>query len=181
MLRLLSLAALLSACEVGTIEGGPIGGGPGSGSNHGAPDGGTSGNRDAAVTGGDASSGFACRNQVPTAQLGDGHHNAGQDCMNGCHNHGFTLAGTLFAAANSTTPVLGGTITVTDANGKTFDMVSQLNGNFYTSNAVTFPVTVIASSCPNIQHMSATVAAGSGGCNKVGCHTAGAQGYVHLP
>jgi hypothetical protein len=115
------------------------------------------------------------------ASVGSGHHNAGQDCMQGCHNHGFTMSGTLFAAANSTTPVVGASITVKDAQGMTFDMVTQQNGNFYTSNAVTFPVTVIASSCPDVHAMSGSIAAGNGGCNKTGCHAAGAQGKIYLP
>lgn len=175
MARLLSFLAILSACDVGSIASGP-----GALGNQGTPDAGGSRN-DAGPTGGRDAGAFACRNPVPNNQLGDGHHNPGQDCLNGCHNHGFTLCGTLFTSANSATAVVGGSITVTDAVGKTFDMVSQLNGNFYTTNQVTFPVTVIASSCPNIQHMTGTIATGSGGCNKVGCHTAGAQGYVHLP
>lgn len=133
-----------------------------------------------ADAGADAS-GFACRDPVPAAQLGSGHHNAGQDCQQGCHNHGFTLSGTMFAAANSTTPVQGATVTVMDANGQTFDVVTQLDGNFYTSRTVAFPVTVIASSCPSVQPMVETIAAGNGGCNKTGCHTTAAQGRIHLP
>lgn len=125
--------------------------------------------------------GFACRNAVPSNQLSSGHHNAGQDCQNACHNHGFTLSGTMFASATSTTPVTGATITVTDAAGQTFDVVTQLNGNFYTSNPVTFPVTVVASRCPSVQPMTAMIASGQGGCNENGCHQPGAQGWIHLP
>jgi len=123
--------------------------------------------------------GFQCRNAV--ANVGTGNHNAGQDCMGGCHNHGFTLSGTLFAAPTGTTPMVGASVTVVDANGATFDMVSQLNGNFYTRNVIAFPVKLTASSCPNVQPMSATVGAGSGGCNNTGCHATGAQGPIHLP
>src|SRR5205807_3107939 len=99
---------LLAGCTVGTIEGGPLGQPGGSGSNPTAPDAGNGGNvtPDAPGAPGDAAA-FACRNPVPPAQLGDGHHNATQDCMNGCHNHGFTLSGTLTAAANSATAVQG--------------------------------------------------------------------------
>jgi hypothetical protein len=101
--------------------------------------------------------------------------------MGGCHNHGFTLSGTLFAAPTGTTPLVGASITVVDANGAMFDMVSQRNGNFYTSNPVAFPVTLTASRCPDVQQMSAMVATGNGGCNKTGCHATGAQGQIHLP
>jgi hypothetical protein len=136
---------------------------------------------DASAGGGTDAAGFACRNAVPSNQLGSGHHNPGQDCQQGCHNHGFTLSGTMFTSTTSSTPVIGATVTVVDANGQTFDMVTQLNGNFYTSNSVAFPVTVIASSCPSVQQMASTVPAGSGGCNKTGCHTTAAAGRIHLP
>jgi len=122
--------------------------------------------------------GFSCRNKI--ANVGSGNHNAGMDCLGSCHNHGFTLAGTLFAPG-TTTPVVGASITVTDASGTSFDMVSQRNGNFYTSTKVTFPITIAASSCPDVAHMSASVPTGNGGCNKSGCHASGAQGGIHLP
>jgi hypothetical protein len=120
--------------------------------------------------------GFTCRNTVTS--VGSGNHNAGLDCMGGCHNHGFTLAGSLFQPG-TTTPVVGASITVTDATGKSLDMVSQRNGNFYTSTKLTFPVTIAASSCPDVSHMTAQVSAG--GCNSTGCHASGAQGSIHLP
>jgi hypothetical protein len=174
------LLAFASACVPGSIEGGgtpsPSGSpGPGGGDQ---PDASTVTTTDGS-TGGSADA-SNCKQPV-TANLTSGHHNAGQDCMNGCHNHGFTLAGTLFASSAGGTPVVGGTVTVTDSAGKTFDMVSQQNGNFYTSNAITFPITIVGSRCPDTQMMASQVTAGNGGCNKTGCHTAGAQGYIHLP
>jgi hypothetical protein len=114
-----------------------------------------------------------------TAGLSSGHHNAGQNCMDSCHNHGFTVAGTLYAGANSNTAVVGATITVKDANGQTVDVVTQQNGNFYTSTQVAFPLTVMASSCPNATKMTAQVAQGGGGCNQSGCHNAALK--MHLP
>ncbi len=123
--------------------------------------------------------GFACRNKV--AGVGSGHHNPGQDCQGSCHDHGFTLAGTMFAAASGATPLAGATVTVVDAAGQTVDVVSQSNGNFYTSQAIAFPVTVTASVCPSIAPMLAKVTATMDGCNKGGCHVAGAQGVIHLP
>jgi len=120
---------------------------------------------------------FPCKN-VATPP-GNGHHNAGQDCLNGCHNHGFTLAGTLYNAAG-TAALPGASITVKDANGATFDMVAQQNGNFYTSNPIAFPITVYASECPASTPMTSAIATGNGGCNKSGCHATGAQGRIHL-
>jgi len=121
--------------------------------------------------------GFACRNKV--ASVGSGHHNPGQDCQGSCHNHGFTLAGTIYAS--TTTPLSGASITVTDAGGKSFDIVSQANGNFYTSQTIRFPVTVTASDCPSVAPMVAQVTATMDGCNQGGCHVTGGQGRIHLP
>lgn len=129
---------------------------------------------------GSGSGSNGCINQV-TANLTDGHHNPGVNCMNGCHNHGFTIAGTIYTSANSNTAVTGATVTVTDANGQTLHIVSQLNGNFYTTTPVAYPLTVNASSCPNISKMSAQVATNGGACMQGGCHATGAQGQIHLP
>lgn len=160
---------VLTGC-MGTIEGtGPTGQNP---------DGGTTRNPDGKVTNPDAPS-IACINKVTT--VGDGHHRPGEDCQSGCHNHGFTLSGTLYTSALSATPVIGATIVVKDAAGNTFNMVSQTNGNFYTGNAVQFPVTVIASGCPDVREMVSKVDANGGGCNKDGCHVAAATGPIHLP
>ena len=179
--RVLALV-VISACTVGTA--GP-GGSPGGGGTPDASQGGVDapgGSIDAPMGSGTGSGSGSngCVNQVTTA-LGDGHHNPGQDCMNACHNHGFTLAGTIYSSPNSNTAVTGATVSVTDANGQKIAIVTQLNGNFYTSQAVAFPVTVNASSCPNIQKMTAQVAQGQGGWNRVGCHTTGGQGQIHLP
>ena len=132
----------------------------------------------APVGGGGADAGNGCIDKQ--ASPGSGHHNAGQDCMNGCHNHGFTIAGTVYAAVNGGTPVVGATVHVVDANGQKLDIVTQDNGNFYTSTPVAYPITVLATECPNIQPMTATVAGpGPTGCNKSGCHSSG--NYIHLP
>lgn len=124
---------------------------------------------------------FRCRDLVTTG-LDTGHHNPGQDCQNGCHNHGFFLSGTLYSSANGGTPVAGAAITFIDATGATGDMRSGTNGNFWWTLPVTFPVTLIASACPTIDKMTATIPAGQGGCNRTGCHTAtGGAGRIHLP
>jgi hypothetical protein len=119
------------------------------------------------------------------ASPGSGHHNAGQDCNGACHDHGFTLAGTLYTTPTGFTAITGATIVAKDAGGHTIQMVSMDDGNFYTTTPVQFPVTVYATECQISQtasQMSATVLSSSnGGCNKSGCHTTSAQGHVHLP
>jgi len=123
-----------------------------------------------------------CKNQQ--SPPGNGHHNAGQNCMSSCHFHGFTLAGTLYTTSTGSTPISGAVITVKDASGSTFDIVTQTNGNFYTSNSVQFPVTVYASECQISQTsevMTAAVTSSQGGCNMSGCHTTSAQGHIKLP
>jgi hypothetical protein len=100
--------------------------------------------------------------------------------MNGCHDHGFTVAGTVYSTVNGNTPVIGATVRVKDAAGVTHDMVTMNNGNFYMSTQVTYPLTVLATSCPNIQPMSAQVAGpGPAGCNRTGCHVS--NNRIHLP
>ena len=168
------LLVVLAACtgDISWTSSGSLpdsgGGGGGGGGGGAAPDGGGAPS--------DANNGCIAKQQSP----GSGHHNAGMDCMDGCHNHGFTIAGTLFAAANSQTAVVGATVHVVDANNKTVDIVTQSNGNFYTSTQVAFPLTVLATSCPDLQPMTATVAGTSTiGCNTTGCHVAGMR--IHLP
>ena len=152
---------------------------PGLPGNPEAPDAGTTGGSGGGgVDAGATNAAFPCKNLVTTG-IGSGQHNAGQDCMNGCHNHNFTLAGTLYNAAG-TTAVPGATITVKDANGASFDMVAQQNGNFYTKQAIVFPITVYGSQCPASVPMSGSIASANGGCNKSGCHATAAQGRIHL-
>ena len=127
---------------------------------------------DAPVTGADAPP--ACK---PASTLhGDGHHNAGQDCMNSCHFHGFAFAGTLMQA-DGHTPAVGATVTVVDANNSSQDVVVGDNGNFYTFFPVAFPIRVQASLCPSVQAMSSHPT--KGGCNASDCH-GGSQGLAHL-
>jgi len=104
--------------------------------------------------------------------------------MNSCHNHGFTLAGTLYSSASGGSTLSGATITVKDAAGHTFDVVSQANGNFYTSTAVQFPATIVASECeisqtpvPMVMSLQST----GRGCNQGACHSTSGQGRIHLP
>jgi hypothetical protein len=189
LIRVAAVAIGMSACTVGIAPpGGPPPFGAPDAGGGGTSGGGTSsgGSNDDGSGGGGGTGSNGCVNQV-TSNIGDGHHNPGQDCMNGCHDHGFTVAGTLFTSGTSTTAITGATITVVDQQGQTVTMVSQANGNFYSTTAVGFPLTVKAvSECPNIQSMPGTVSPETGstttvGCNSSSCHQPGQQGYIHLP
>lgn len=172
MLRLAFAAAVLSACTAGDL---PSGGG--SGSDSGVGDARIDAPKlmwvDAAPGGGTM---LPCKNNVsPAPQLGQ--HNTGQNCIQGCHNHGFTLAGTLYTNATGNTGFAGATISITDNNGQQLELVVNSNGNFYTKQAIAFPVLVIASSCPSAVKMS--LAAADGKCNT--CHVGGTNDQMHLP
>src|SRR5262245_7360504 len=93
---------LLVACDYTTADGT-------SGSNSSdAPDAGTRPAPDAAVT----PPFGTCRTTV--TGVGTGNHNAGMDCQGVCHNHGFTLSGTVFTSAGGGTAVVGASISVKD-------------------------------------------------------------------
>src|SRR5512139_1832002 len=90
------LCLWLSAC-VGDVQGGGGGSGSGSGSGSGA---------DASIdapklmwidAASGSGSGLPCKQ--PTTPLTNGHHNTGKSCFENCHNHGFTLAGTLYTTS----------------------------------------------------------------------------------
>lgn len=108
---------------------------------------------------------------------GNGHHNTGRSCFQACHNHGFTLAGTLYTNATGNSGFAGATLSFTDANDVAFDIVTQQNGNFWTDRAIAFPVLVIASQCPSAVKM--TLASATGDCNS--CHVGGTNDQMHLP
>lgn len=164
----------LSAC-VGGVEGGGNGSGSGSGSGK-SPDAAIDAPKlmwiDAANGSGNN---LPCKNA--TTPNGDGHHYAGMDCMNGCHNHSFTLAGTLFTTETGNQPIAGATITIVDSNNQTIDIVTAQNGNFYTRQAIAFPVLTFASQCPSAVKMTAAVAMSGRGCNS--CHVIGLS-QIHL-
>jgi hypothetical protein len=109
----------------------------------------------------------------------DGHHNTGKNCFDNCHNHGFSLAGTLYTNDTGNTGFSGANITVTDSNNKTIDIVTNLNGNFYTFEPLAFPVLTMASACPSAVKMNVAVASTGRGCNT--CHVGGTSMQLHLP
>jgi hypothetical protein len=110
---------------------------------------------------------------VPLKATTKSSHNSGQECLR-CHATGqdpllrWTIAGTLWSDAFGVTPKPGATVTVVDAKGVTVQMVTDVDGNFYTLQPVTFPISATASGCPSTRSMVQKVS--SGGCNAVGCH-----------
>jgi hypothetical protein len=131
---------------------------------------------------GDDAGAFPCRPGVMT--VGTGHHNPGLDCRGVCHDHGFTVAGTLYTTANGAAPVTGATITIIDAAEHTIDVVTQQNGNFFTSATISYPITLVASNCPAVAKMPSPLLRTDvqmGGCNQNSCHVVTAVGHVHLP
>lgn len=111
---------------------------------------------------------------------GDGHHFPGKDCTDGsCHNHSFTLAGSVYTGANNNSSYAGAIVTLRMANNQTIELVAASNGNFYTSQPISYPLTVRISACPYGTSMVATVT--RGGCNAVGCHAQVGGAQIHLP
>ncbi len=101
-----------------------------------------------------------------------------------CHYQGgegppFTFGGTLFADSGGSTPLAGGTFHLIDANGTDVIVVSQMNGNFWSTELVTFPVLAFGSLCPDVKPMIAPIRETDGSCNKGGCHTSGFR--MHVP
>ncbi|HEY5922171.1 MAG TPA: hypothetical protein VIV11_10895 [Kofleriaceae bacterium] len=123
-------------------------------------------------------SNLPCRNQVLPAPH-DGHHFPGQSCFQACHNHGWTVAGTLYTNDTGNTAFVGANITLTDSNNQTINLLTGANGNFYTQQAIAFPVLVIASACPSAVKMTLAVAASGRACNS--CHVGGTSMQMHLP
>lgn len=114
----------------------------------------------------------------PNIIHGDGHHNPGMDCLGGCHDHGFSVAGTVMLA-DGVSPAVNATVTVIDATGNPQDLIVGDNGNFFSYFPVLYPITIRASMCPSTQFMVSQPT--TGGCNATGCHEpGGVQGPAHL-
>jgi hypothetical protein len=110
---------------------------------------------------------FAGEGAYVSMSGGSGHHNAGQDCMSSCHNHGFTFAGTLYNGSGSA--VSNAEVRLVDSTGKGISAYSGTNGNFYSSSSWTGPGTVGVRDATNPGiDMVATVSTGVG-CNS--CHS----------
>lgn len=179
MAALAGLASLmvLQACDPGVYE-------PGLGDDDappGALDAAPGGTADGGPFAPDAAA-QACQTEV--AQVESGEHNPGQPCQL-CHGAGgdaprFTLGGTLYTSSAGTAELPGGTIVVIDANDVVHALPSAQNGNFWTTEAITFPVKTHASLCPDTRPMISPVT--DGDCNAGGCHDSAApSGRIHLP
>ena len=123
-----------------------------------------------------------CAAAVPEANLetGGGHHNAGLGCTYGCHQPGTGMGldlhfgGTIYVNFAGQAPRPGVNIHVQDAMGREYQVISQLDGNFFlpaTAGPLDFPLKVWASACPIVDEM--TLASPTpGNCNdpQLACH-----------
>jgi hypothetical protein len=123
---------------------------------------------DAAVI--DPSIELRCADATTTAD--DGYHFAGSAC-GGCHDGArggkFGISGTMYMDTAGSGPLAGITVHAIDASGAVIEIVTALNGNFWSYTQPTLPITTYVSSCPDVTPMPTQ--AGSGDCN--GCHAAG--------
>ncbi len=121
-----------------------------------------------------------CDEQV--SPVGDGYHYQGAPCLP-CHDRSygslpaFTIAGTLYSDSSGSDAVPGATIRAIDDDGRTINMITTNNGNFWSTESVAFPVTVRASMCPDTRYMPEPVAASGADCSS--CHSSGSR--MHLP
>ncbi len=103
----------------------------------------------------------------------------GEDCL-GCHDGQtatrYTAAGTVYSNANGTAAVSGASVVIAYGTNlsQTLSTTTNSAGNFFFTQAFTYPATVTVTgvglnmSMPN---------AGFAGCNS--CHTVAGQGRVH--
>lgn len=117
------------------------------------------------------------------ATTSDGHHHPGEDCMM-CHHQGgsatpYTVGGTLYTDSGGAKPAAGVTMHFIDGSGTDLVVVTQTNGNFWSTDPLVPPVIAFGSLCPNVVPMQAPIATTDVGCNQAGCHTVGFR--VHVP
>ncbi len=158
-----------AACDVGSVVT----------NNQGGPDGSMMGTPDSPV----GSNGSNCDaiSQTPP----DGHHNAGQSCLqSGCHLIGntggaapaYSYAGTLYRDSAGTQAYPGATIEVV-IGGQTHKIITATNGNFFLPPALApaptagSPGTTKASGCPSTTPMTGQLVDNGGNCNN--CHRTG--------
>lgn len=79
----------------------------------------------------------------------------------------------MFDSSGGLLPKPGTTFHLIDANGTDVIVASQTNGNFYSTDLVTFPVVVFQSLCPDVKPMINPIHDTEGSCNTTGCHTSG--------
>lgn len=129
------------------------------------------------VTASSADAGNSSGDCVPQAIASEsGYHKPGEACMR-CHGArnapAFTLGGTVYDSVNSDAPMAGVAVLLTDADGVEITLTTGSNGNFWTDQPLTFPVTTSSSSCPNTNPMFSIVQSAGADCNSAGCHAAG--------
>jgi hypothetical protein len=119
-----------------------------------------------------------------------GKHNAGQNCMASCHNHGFTFAGTL---VDSTGAGIGGAeVRLVGANGAAISVYTATGGsqgNFYSKQAFVGPAHIGARNATSainmltaIQTTAQAPASTGGACSACHCTGAGCTiAAIHLP
>src|SRR5262249_36805442 len=111
-------------------------------------------------------------------QIAASTHNAGMNCMGGCHNHGFTFAGTVTDTAGNA--VAGAEVRLLDANGTAISVYTGTNGNFHSSAQWVAPAKVGVRTASSKGLMVTGLASANGGCN--GCHaTGGSQTQIRVP
>ena len=131
---------------------------------------------------------------LQTMNIPDGHHNAGQTCLQaGCHLIGntgagapeYSFAGTLYHDVNGSMPFGGATIEVS-VSSQVHKLVTASNGNFFITSALASPPTAaapgtaLASACPNTNTMAGQLVDNGGNCNN--CHrTGGTTTPLYLP
>jgi hypothetical protein len=100
--------------------------------------------------------------------------NQGLNCMaaGACHGVGgagptFTFAGTVFAATAGAAPNAGAQVRV-KFGAMTLQAITDADGNFYSTQAVTYPATTNATKCPTVTAMVTPLGTGNGQCNT--CH-----------
>jgi mono/diheme cytochrome c family protein len=166
-------------------------GGASSGSPEGGSDGGSSsGVATTAFTGAPAFDPAGAA--VGTSQNGahpNGGNPAGVDCMS-CHGAGggasakWGIAGTVYNSAAGTTPVAKANIRVVDAAGKELaNVYSDALGNFWADSingGLPGGAKVGARNATVTKLMGTALTTQDSGCQKAGCHVAGAQGRVYL-
>jgi len=137
-----------------------------------------------------SSSVFAKAAPYSMGQPVGGKHNAGQDCMSGCHNHGFTFSGTLYDSNGA--GIGGAEVRLVDANGKAISVytaVGGAQGNFYSSQSFAGPAHIGVRDATNtkdmltpIQTMSQPPASTGGACGACHCTGGGCTvARIHLP
>ncbi|HWM86385.1 MAG TPA: carboxypeptidase-like regulatory domain-containing protein [Kofleriaceae bacterium] len=144
--------------------------------------------------GSDAGGPVDCDDLDPQAAMRTGNHAddydydlGGNGCMGGlCHKNGmgptWTVAGTLVDGIGGGEPIAGAHIYLVDGGGREYHLTTGRNGQFWTNQPVSFPVTTYATLCPDRKQM--TITATSGNCNGSSggvCHPSSNRIYLTVP